>query len=323
MTARIYKIDAGLFALDDQSEKAIYDAGFKLIETPCRTAKDIIENCDDAAALMVTVEPVTSDVLAALSRLKIVARCGVGVDTVDVKAATQHGIQVTNVPDANIAEVAIHTLAMALAMTRRLHQFDSHVRLGNWSGDLGKGMRRPSSQTFGIIGFGRIGEAVGQLALAAGFRVVVSTPLASEEERARRLGATPVSFQELIAQSDIVSLHVPLLDSTRNIIDHDALVCMKQGSHLINVSRGGLVDEGALASHLNSGHLAGAALDVFSIEPLPGNSPLRAARNLLLSPHVAYLSADSLREVSRKMTSDVISVLRGAEPVYPVNSLSE
>lgn len=317
---KIYKTDGGLFTLDEASRAAVRDAGYELIEVRCKSPEDIIFGCSDASALMVTVEPITERVLQSLPKLEVVSRCGVGLDTIDIDAATRFGIQVTNVPDANIEEVAAHTIALALNLVRRVHQFDGNIRQGSWtSPDISRGMRRLSSMTFGIVGCGRIGERVCSMAVSMGFRVLVSTVLASEQIRARELGAEVAEFSRLISDSDIVSLHIPLLESTKGIIDGKVMRDMKRGSFLLNVSRGGLVDEEALASNLHAGHLSGAALDVFAEEPLSSDSPLRKVDGLIMTPHIAYLSEDSLEEVSRKMTAEVLSVLQGNRPKYAVN----
>lgn len=316
------KIDPNLFRWTDGAIELFRDAGIRLEETSCKTSDDIIKNCMGSHALLVGAEPVTEQVMRSLPNLKVVARCGVGVDTVDVAAATRLGIQVTNVPDANFVEVATHTIAMALAMTRRLVPFNMQVQEGVWSGlKFGAGMRRPSSQQFGIIGFGRIGEQVGRRALAMGFKVAVTTLLEHERAAAVALGAQVMTFDDLIASSDIVSLHVPLTPGTKGLIDAGSLARMKPGSYLINVSRGGLVDEVALARSLSSGHLAGAALDVFEMEPVPADSAIVGAPNVILTPHIAYLSDDSLDEMITKAAQEVVAVLGGRKPRYPVNAI--
>ena len=320
MANKIYKIDGGIIKLDHESEGKIANFDCIFINQPCPTSQDIIENCQDADALIVCGESITHEVLKSLPRLKVVARCGVGVDKVDLDAASQLGIQVINVPDANHHEVATHTMAMALMMNRRIIPFDNSVRKGEWTSVVGaRPLRRPSAQEFGVIGGGRIGMRVAQMAMSVGFNVLVHTPEVADQALVRKVGASVVSFDELIERSDILTLHVPLLESTRNIISDAVMRRMKFGAYLINVSRGGLVDENALIRHLDSGHIAGAALDVFVTEPLPGISELARHAGLILTPHVAYLSDDSNQEVSRKAVDGVLAVLRGDRPLYPVN----
>lgn len=317
---KIYKIDDRLLPLDAQSEAMVKDAGHELVQRPCRTARDIIEGCGDASALIVGGETIGRDVIEALPRLQAVARCGVGVDKVDLAAATQRGVQVTNVPDANLEEVATHTMALILALTRRLFAFDASVRRGEWTGAPGAlPLRRPREQVLGIVGGGRIGFRVVEMARAVGFRVLVNTLEPADQERVRSTGASVSSFEDVIAQSDVVSLHVPLTPATRGILSGAAMSRMKPGSCLVNVSRGGLLDEQALLEHLESNHLTGAALDVFETEPLSPSSPLIRSDKLILTPHIAYLSDDSNREMVRKAVAQALSVLQGVRPAYPVN----
>lgn len=322
MKYRVYKMDDGLFEIYPDAMAELTAAGVELVARPSKDPETIIRNCYDADGLLVYLEPINEAVLQSLPKLRVVARCGVGVDTVDIGAATRRGIQVTNVPDANLHEVATHTIGMALSLTRRLLPFDTSIKGGEWNGlTIGRGMRRPAAQVFGILGFGRIGEQVARIAHALGFAVIVTTPVEAERTRAKAIGAEPVDFDTLLMKSDIVSLHVPLLDSTRGIMDEQALGRMKKGAVLINVSRGGLVDEDALARCLRSGTLSGAGLDVFSSEPVYSKSDIVTAPNVILTPHIAYLSEDSLREVSMKAVRQVISVLEGKSPDYPVNVL--
>ncbi|MBP2266383.1 phosphoglycerate dehydrogenase-like enzyme [Pseudarthrobacter sp. PvP004] len=265
-------------------------------------------------------EPITRSVLEALPDLKVIARPGVGVDSIDMAAATELGVQVTNVPDGNYTDVATHALALILNGIRRIREFDADVRSYGWNGqDIGRNIRRPSELTLGIVGYGRSGKRLAQMAASVGFSVRVHSPRAqaatTETQEVEVMG-----FDELIATSDIVSLHVPLTDETRNLIDKDALRRFKKGSFLVDVSRGGIIDETALAQTVDSGHLAGAALDVFAQEPLENTSPLRLQPAITLTPHIAYLSADSLKEVSTTAFTDVSRLLNGKQVVHPVNT---
>jgi len=319
MKKKIYKIDDGVVPMEEATIRLMESAGFQFVPMPCRTRQDIIARCHDASALIVMGETIDREVIEGLPELKVVARCGVGVDRIDLAAATERGVQVTNVPDANLEEVATHTLALILALTRRLFAHDTAVRAGGWTGAVAAHpLRRPREQVLGLIGGGRIGFRVLEMAQAVGFQVLVNTLQPADQERVRAAGAAVADFDEVIRQSDIVSLHVPLLPSTRGLLSDEAMGRMKQGGCLINVSRGGLVDELALLRHLDAGHLMGAALDVFETEPLPAASPLVRCGKLILTPHIAYLSEDSNREVSRKAAGQAICVLRGLRPAYSV-----
>lgn len=290
-------------------------SGVSVEVIPCETEADLIARCPHADALIVWVQPVTADVLAALPHLKVISRLGTGIDSIDIPAANRHGVVVTNVPDANSEEVATHTMALALATHRRLPSFDKSVRQGQWHLRPDSwGIRRPSKQTFGVIGYGKIGSRVAKLAAAMGFEVKVATrkPRPTKE-------VTAVELEELVTTSDIVSLHLPLSEKTHGMVSGKFLAKMKPGSALVNVSRGALVDHDALADALESGHLHGAALDVFAHEPLPLNSRLLQVENVLLTPHVAHLSQDSIHDALTSAYTDALSVLTGQSPRHPVN----
>ncbi len=293
------------------------DARFE--DRTCLTEDALIAQCGVADALLVLREPITARVLAALPRLRVIARFGIGLDTIDLPAAAAAGVTVTNVPDANVHEVASHTLAMILALVRRLPQFDAAVRAGRWNlFEVGAGMVRVDRQTLGLVGFGRIGRLVASAARAIGFRVIAHDPALAAGTREE--GVELVDFATLIDGADIVSLHVPLTAANHHLIGEDAIARMRPGALLINSSRGGLVDEAALAAALASGRLGGAGLDVFVHEPLEGDSPLRAAPNLILTPHAAHFSRQSTRETLDKAFADVARVLRGEPPLYRVGA---
>ncbi|MCS5736037.1 C-terminal binding protein [Herbiconiux daphne] len=277
----------------------------------------------DADALIVLAEHISRGVIENLRRCRSITRLGVGVDTVDIGAATERGIWVTNVPDANYREVATHAVAMALGLARRLVEFDRAIDADGWASTfaIGAGMRRADDQTFGLLGLGRIGRRVAEIAAAIGYRVVAFDP-GLPSGAIEEAGVESVGFDELVEVSDILSLHVPLTGDTQNIIDRPVLERMPSGSILINVSRGGLVDERALADAIIRGHLAGAGLDAFAHEPLELGSPLRGLDRVLLSPHAAHFSQESWQETRRKAHEEAARVLRGERPRYAVNDPS-
>lgn len=290
-----------------------------IVNVPDASAEALLDAARDADALIVAVEPIRAPLIAELSRCRVIHRCGIGVDMVDVEAATAAGIQVTNIPDANFHEVAAHAMAFILALTRRLVAWDAGVRAGRFGdGRLGMSLHRPDVQTVGLIGLGRIGRRVAVAARAVGFSVVAYDPAVSAEDAAA-LDVTLADADEVIATADVVSLHVPLTDGTRHLLDAAALQRMKRGAFVVNVSRGGLIDEAALAEAVASKHLGGAALDTFETEPLPADSPLLRVDGILLSPHAAHWSKESLGETMVKSFAEVARVLRGEAPRYPVN----
>ena len=285
------------------------------------SAEALLEAARDADALIVAVEPIRAPLIAELSRCRVIHRCGIGTDVVDIQAATRRGIQVTNVPDANFHEVAAHAMAFILALTRRLVAWDAGVRAGRFGdGRIGMSLHRPDVQTVGLIGLGRIGRRVAIAAQAVGFAVVAYDPAVSADEAAV-LGVTLMEADDVIATADVLSLHVPLTDATHHLLDATALSRMKRGAFVVNVSRGGLVDETALAEAVAAKHLGGAALDTFETEPLPADSALLGVEGILLSPHAAHWSRESLGETMAKSFAEVARVLRGEAPRYPVNQV--
>jgi D-3-phosphoglycerate dehydrogenase len=279
----------------------------------------LVEHTRDADALIVLAESIDRELIEGMTRCRSITRLGVGVDTVDIEAATERGIWVTNVPDANYREVAVHAIALALAVTRRLPALDRGIRSDGWTSSVVSGVHRPDTQTFGLVGLGRIGRRAAEMAVALGYRVVAHDPAASPGDTAA-LGVELLGLREVIARSNVLSLHVPLLDGTRNLIDAEAIARMPRGAVLINVSRGGLVDEHALAAALESGQLFGAGLDVFEHEPLELSSPLRQLDSVILSPHAGHWSEESWAETKRKAVEEAARVLRGERPRYPVNA---
>lgn len=315
---KVVKTDGML--LTEAEQLAQFDGlAVNFIEATCLTEEALIEACADADAVLALREPFSARVMQAMPKCKIISRFGVGLDTIDVPAATAAGIRVANVPDSNYDEVSTHALAMLLALLRRLPQYDSAVRSGRWDAlGGGVGIRRPSHMRLGLVGFGRIGRDFARKAAAVGFQVCAFDPHMPAQVF-EDAGVKQVTFEDLLVSCDVLSLHVPLTDSTTNLIDAHALGQMIPGSYIINVSRGGLIDERALASALESGHIAGAGIDTLSSEPPQADNPLLKQSNLLLSPHAAHYSQQSYAEVRTKAFASVAAVLRGQEPLYPVN----
>lgn len=271
-----------------------------------------------ADAVLNTVLPLTAGDVASMARCRVIVRTGVGVDNVDVAAATAAGIVVACVPDASIEEVSNHALGLLLALSRKLVRLDRALRGGRWDRTLLAPMGTIHGQTLGVVGFGRIGQALCRKALALGLRVVAYDPLVPPSAIAAA-GANVVSLEELLRTSDFVSLHAPLAPGTAYLIGERELALMPPGAFLINTARGGLVDQVALTRALQSGRLAGAGLDVFEQEPLPTGDPLLALDNVILTPHSAAFSDTSVREIRRRSGEAAASVLAGRWPRGLVN----
>ncbi len=278
-----------------------------------RSPEELLDLCRDVAGAIVSTDPFTADVLRDSPDLQVIARVGVGIDSIDLAAATELGVALTTTPGANEDTVADHALAMILALLRRIPELDAGVRRGEWNRT---GRFTPlllSGATVGLIGYGNIGQRVARRLAGFDVELLVADPAATD------LASPPsVEIDELLSRADVVSLHCPLIDSTRHLIDDRALRLMQPHAVLVNTSRGGVVDEVALLRALTDGVIAGAALDVFEVEP-PHDSPLLALPNVVVSPHVGGLSTSSVEEMTRRSTAAVIAVLEGRVPDGLVN----
>jgi phosphoglycerate dehydrogenase-like enzyme len=260
--------------------------------------------------MLVLKEPITAHVINSLKRCKVISRFGAGVDNIDLAAAKAAGIEVATVPDASVEEVSTHAVAMILALIRRLPRYDRSIRGGSYSAIRdGGSIRRTNSMTVGLIGLGRIGSMTARKLAAFGFTLWGFDPYATDEHL-RAAGVVRRELDHIIREADVLSLHVPLTPETAGILNATRLQGMKQDAILVNVSRGGLVDEATLARLLCEGKLAGAGIDAFAVEPLSEDSPLRSAPNTLLSPHAAFLSREAFHDVCFTAFDNVGKVFR-------------
>ena len=284
----------------------------------CRSEEEIIALAHDADAVLNCYAKMSSRVIEALKRCRVIARYGIGVDNVDLAAATKARILVTNVPDYCIDEVSDHALALLLTLARKIVTADAGVKSGNWNVTAHAEIRRLRGQKLGLLGFGKIAKALASKVQPLGVKVLVYDPYLDPELIARH-GAEAVSLDRLLAEADAISIHVPLSPQTRNLIGQHELARMKPTTFLINTSRGGIVDEQALATALKDGRLGGAALDVLAVEPPPPDHPLRQAPNVILTPHLAFYSRESVIELQTKAAEEVARALKGEPPRSPVN----
>ena len=275
---------------------------------------EVLAVAADADGILNTYLPWDAASIARLEKCQIIARYGIGFDNVDLTAAAEAGIVVTNVPDYSVEEVATHALALILASLRRVLIADRSVRSGEWSIDQFRPIHRLSTLTVGLVGFGRIARRIAAPLAALGARIVAHDPFLAPGPDLPPL----VELDALLAQADIVSLHLPLTEETRGIIDSARIESMKHGAVLINTSRGPLVEMSALIPALQDGRLAAAGLDVFDIEPLDPKR-IEGVPNLIVTPHMAYYSEEALAESQRKAATQVIKVLTGEPPDYQVN----
>ena len=255
---------------------------------------------------------------AAAPRLSVVGVASVGIDRIDVEAATRAGVMIVNAPTGNTIAAAEHTMAMMLALLRRIPAADSSVRDGEWERARYTG-RELRNKVLGVIGLGKIGKAVARRASGFEMRVIATDPYLTEDQ-AREAGARLVGLSELLHRSDVITVHTPLTPQTRGLLGRAQLEATKAGAFVLNVARGGIVEEQALADALVSGHLAGAAVDVYSAEPMTADNPLRFAPNVVLTPHLGASTAEAQDRVGVEMAEQVLMALAGNTPPYAVNA---
>ncbi len=287
------------------------------LEVADGTIEDVLSRGRDADALLTTYFPINAETVAGLEHCQIIARYGIGVDNVDITAANAAGIVVTNVPDYSVEEVSAHALAMLLGLLRRLPEADATVRAGGWGTESLRPIRRLSTLTVGLVGYGRISRRLAESLTTLGMSVVCYDPYVEPGE-----GIPPLlSLEELLRTSDAVSLHAPLTPDTRSLIGAKELALMPSHAVLVNTSRGPLIVLDELLAALKSGEIRAAALDVFEQEPLDATL-LEGVPELIVSPHMAYYSEEALQESQRKASSQIVKVLSGDSPDYPVEPLT-
>jgi D-3-phosphoglycerate dehydrogenase len=291
--------------------------GAEVIFANCQTENDVIECCRDADGIMNCYAPLTRRVIESLRNCKIIARLGIGYDNVDVEAATDYGIAVTNVPDYCFEEVSNHSIALLLACARKLVYLSRGISEGRWE-------ERPSpmvsiyGQTLGLVGCGSIGQATARKASCFGLRLLGCDPFL-DGSVAKEYGITLVSLPVLLRESDFISMHVPLNKKTRHFICEKEFRQMKPTAYFINTARGPIVDEAALIKALREGWIAGAGLDVFGKEPVSRGNPLPKMDNVVLTPHIAFYSDASGELLRSRGEQSVVDVLSGEMPRNLVN----
>ncbi|MBM4032021.1 MAG: phosphoglycerate dehydrogenase [Planctomycetes bacterium] len=293
------------------------EAGHEVVEragVPAEELRQLLADCD--ALIVRSATKATADLLASAERLKVIGRAGAGVDNVDLDAATRRGIVVMNTPGGNTIAACELTMAMMLALARRLPQLSARVKAGEWPKKGATGIELQGKR-LGIIGLGRIGAEVARRALAFGMDLVAYDPFVSAE-RARSLEAQLVPLDELLATSDVITIHAPHAPETDGLLDAAAFAKMKKGVLLINCARGGIIVEAALAEALQSGKVAGCALDVFAHEP-PTGSPLLAFDQVIATPHVGATTQEAQATVATQIAKQVVAFLRGGPPQNAVN----
>ncbi|MCY4259075.1 MAG: C-terminal binding protein [Rhodobacteraceae bacterium] len=295
-------------------EALIRKAGADLRSLQLSDEHETAEAVRGANAVLNNLAPMTGNVMAGLAPGAVVVRYGVGIDNVDIRSAKCLGVRVCNVPDYGVDDVADHAVAMAVYLARKVHKFDAAIRHGEWEiTKIISALRSLPMLIVGLVGFGRIAQAVAKRMAAFGCTVIAYDPFISPDT-ARDAGVTLCSLDDTLARANILSLHVPLTKETHHMINGQSLGKLPPDAVVINTSRGGLIDEDALAAALINGHISAAGLDVFEAEPLPETSPLRSAPNSVLSPHAAFYSDASVRRLQTLAAEEVVRALNG-EPL--------
>jgi D-3-phosphoglycerate dehydrogenase len=304
----------------DQERKLLADAGHELrFGSNAASVEEVREAVDGADAVLNCFAPMPAEVIRELDRCVVIARYGIGVDTIDLDEATAKGIVVTNVPDYCIDEVSDHALALLMSLARGVTLLDRRVRSGFWTSTDARPIHRLRGRTLGLVGFGRIARALAAKAAPLGFRIVTTDPFVPDDA-VRQAGAEPATLEEVLRAADVVSIHAPLTPESRHLIGSREIAMMKPGAILINTSRGPLVDLDALRDAFADEWLGGAGLDVLEEEPPAADDPLLHRDDVIITPHAAFYSEESLEELQRKAVEQVIEALAGRTPPYAVNA---
>jgi len=298
-------------------EEVCRQHGVELVVEDCRTDEEIIDKCKDADGIITVYADLNKHVIDNLDKCKVLVRYGIGYDNIDVEAATAKGIFVCNIPDYCIPEVASHAMAFVLALYRKIMVYDRAIRKGIWNTYTGYPVHRLSTQVFGILGFGNIGREVAKYAKVFGFQVVAYDPFLKdqvfEEHGVKRLG-----LDEFLAQSDIISIHVPLSRDTHHLINKETIAKMKDGVMIVNTARGGLISTADLIEGLRSGKVLAAGLDVLEEEPVTDpEAEILKFDNVVLTPHAGANTVEAYGELARRVADTACRVVKG-ELVYNI-----
>jgi D-3-phosphoglycerate dehydrogenase len=298
--------------------KELEGVGAEIVSPQVKSAEEIMRFGAGAQGIICSWAQITSDIIAELQECRVIVRYGIGVDNVDLAAATEAGIMVCNVPDYCIDEVSDHTVTLLLALSRKLSFLNNEVKNGRWSFNGAKPVARLRGQTVGLVAFGRIAQLVTEKLRPFGVKVIVYDPYI-KLETALTHGVEAVSFEELITHSDFVSIHCPLTEETQGLFNASVFLKMKPTSYLINTARGPIVNEGDLITALDKGLIAGAGLDTLCVEPPESSNPLFQFEQVIITPHSAWYTEEAVIELRQKAARQVRLVLEGQRPDYLAN----
>jgi D-3-phosphoglycerate dehydrogenase len=304
----------------DPATKVLSEIDAELQLATDSSPEAVMKLAANADAVLVTYAKITADMIRQMTKCRIISRFGIGVDNVDIPVATEKGIVVTKVPDYCIDEVSDHAMALLLSAVRKIPMGTDQVHAGTWKMPNFVPIHRLRGSVLGLAGFGRIPQLVAPKAQAFGMKVIAFDPYLPKDVFAKA-GVEQVDFPTLLKRSDYISVHSPLTPETKGLFNADAFKQMKKGAYIVNTARGPVIDEGALAAAIDSGHIAGAGLDVMTTEP-PVNSPLIGKKNVIITPHTSFYSDESLVELQTKAAQEVANVLTGKPARNPVNDVA-
>lgn len=304
----------------DPEVQLLQQEGCTVLPQSSLSAPEAAEDMAVADGLIVGLNVIDGAVLDRMPKLKVIARLGVGYDNIDLDAATARGVQVTYVPDYGVHEVSTHAITMLLVMARNMPSLLAASTAGRWDYQAMGTVQRIQDQTLGVAGFGRIGRETALKGKGLGMTVIVHDPVVPAADIEAH-GLEAVDFDALLDRSDYISLHVPSMPATRHMINSDSLRRMKSSARIINTARGPLIDEDALLDALRAGEIDAAALDVFQKEPPAPDNPLLHEPNVYVTPHAAWYSEAAKVDMRTRCAQDVINVLSGRPPVYPLNQV--
>ena len=319
MSGPLVAVTDHVFANLEPTERALARLGADVRLAEAKTPEAILAVAREADGMIVCYADVTAGIIEELEKCQVIARTGIGVDNVDVDAATRAGIVVTNVREYCDDEVSDHAMALLLALVRKIPFLNEKVRGGTWGAGSAKPIHRIRGKVLGLVGFGNIPRQVAVKAHGFGMEVQASDPYVDADTYASH-GVRGVDLDELISTSDYISVHAPLTDETHNMFNAEAFSRMKRGAFLVNTARGPLVDVEALVDALDAGQIAGAGLDVLPEEPPGADLRLLGRDDVLVTPHVGFYSEDSMIDLQAKAAEQVALVLSGEDPLYPVNA---
>ena len=305
----------------DVEKSVLEPIGAEIVVADCATPDEVLKACHDADGIMVNLAPMPEQVINGLKKCRVIARYGVGYDNVDIKACTQKKIYAANVTDYCAEEVSDHALALLLGCIRKIARRDAQVRQGRWNVGKADPAYRISGKTMALMGYGLIAQCLHRKVKGLNLgRVLVYDPYL-DSEFVRSKGAEKVDFETVLKEADYISIHMPLTDKTRGIIDEKAFELMKPTAIIINTSRGPVIQEEALIKALSTRMINCAGLDVHRKEPLDRDNPLMGLENCILTDHMGWYSEESMVELKRKVAENVRDVLNGGKPRYPINKL--